>query len=495
MSHPSNFSSNKSNLVAPLLLVWLALLFRFIYIYTAPHGLQLMDVDASRYHWLGVNLLTHGVFSTASEPPLHPDHVWSPLYPLFLATIYYFTGPVPQVIAFIQAVLDSVTVAVIFQLGYQIGGRQVGLITALFYAMSPALWRFCNELLTEILFGFLLTVSLWMLGRYLFSNRHRDILLFSIFIGLAILCKPNALFVPILLLIVMAYKLFTRQRSWWQGPVIAAIVTILILLPWIIRNHLAFGRWFYTTTFEYNISYVSAVATLAHARGETVKPWTPRWWEIYSEVYHRRQAYSHSTLCDPTQSLCEGGLHLQHLTSAAIEIIQMYPTDFVISHLKGWLRSFVPQEHRFWYERLSGQSWTTLPIESNVLGNALDIAGQQHLGTAIKFIVQQRLLVLPPLALILGIGWAVSYILAAILFCIGVMTIRPRILSLIFSVTIFYITFIPGPISYIRFRLPVVPIILLLIVIGVFSLLKFLIPFMGRNQGNGSTSNHTMIIS
>lgn len=197
------FSLNKSPLTVPLFLVGLALLFRLVYIYTTPHGLQLIDIDASRYHWLAVNLLTNGIFSTASEPPLYPDHVWGPLYPLFIAGIYYFTGPIPQAVAFIQAVLDSVTVAVVFRLGYQIGGRRLGLATALLYAATPALWRFCNELLTEILFSFLLTVSLWMLVRYILNDRLYDTFLFGIFIGAATLCKPNALFIPIFLLIVM----------------------------------------------------------------------------------------------------------------------------------------------------------------------------------------------------------------------------------------------------------------------------------------------------
>ena len=88
-------------------------------------------------------------------------------------------------------------------------------------------------------------------------------------------------------------------------------------------------------------------------------------------------------------------------------------------------------------------------------------------GAASWLIVDERLLALPPLALILWIGWGVGYVVAAVFFGVGAWRLRPRILSLFIMATIFYVTVVPGPISQIRFRLPVTPLILLLVAVGV----------------------------
>jgi hypothetical protein len=81
--------------------------------------------------------------------------------------------------------------------------------------------------------------------------------------------------------------------------------------------------------------------------------------------------------------------------------------------------------------------------------------------------LRERLLALPPLALVLWAGWGAGYLIGAILFCLGAVRLSPRALSLVLVATVFYVTFLPGPISQIRFRLPVVPVIMLLAVIGI----------------------------
>jgi len=456
-------------LIAPLVIVCLAMLLRLGYIALAPRNMQFENVDARGYHWLAVNLLERRVFSMNTEPPFRSDDVRAPLYPLFVAALYSLTGPDPRVVALMQAVLDSVTVAVAFRLGQRVAGWRVGLLTALLYAFHPASWRFCNELLTEILFGLLLTASLWMFARYILSGRNRDALLCGLLSGASILCKPNVQFLPLVLLGILIHGLYTGRRAWWQGAVIVTATIGLMLLPWIVRNRVVFGRWFYTMTFEDNLAHVSAVATLAHVQGEAVAPWTPRWEAIYDDVIAQAAArYGWTTRDQSELSTRERDLRLQQITTVAGDIVRAHPADFIVAHTWSWLRSFVPQEHRFWYERLSGQRWDALPaLQGDALGRALEAARHGQLVAAVNVIIRERLLALPPLALVLWIGWGIGYLVGAILFCVGALRLKPHVLSLVFVATVFYVTFLPGPISQIRFRLPVVPVILLLAVIGV----------------------------
>lgn len=454
-------------ILAPLAIVLAALFLRLGYIAIAPGGMQFENVDAQGYHWLAVNLIERGIFSMNTEPPFRSDNVRAPLYPLFVATLYSVAGPDPRVVALAQAALDAVTVAVTFRLGRRVAGPSAGLLTALLYAFHPASWRFCNELLTEILFGSLLTASLWMFARYILAGRNRDALLCGLLSGASILCKPNVQFLPLVLLGILVHGLATGRRAWWQGAAIVTATIGLMLLPWTIRNRVVFGRWFYTMTFEDNLAHVSAVATLAHVHGEVVAPWTPRWEAIYDQVIAQAAARYGWTTRDPSElSARERDARLQQITAVAADIVHAHPVDFIVSHTASWLRSFVPQEHRFWYERITGQRWDALLQESDALGRALSAARRGQVATAVGILVRERLLALPPLALVLWVGWGAGYLVGAILFCVGALRLRPRVLSLVLVATVFYVTFLPGPISQIRFRLPVVPVILLLVVIG-----------------------------
>jgi hypothetical protein len=147
-----------------------------------------------------------------------------------------------------------------------------------------------------------------------------------------------------------------------------------------------------------------------------------------------------------------------------------HPVSFVTVHTRAVLWSFVPQEHRFWYTQLTGDLWTDLPTEGDALGRALRDIGTGNVGRALQVLVEERIRALPPLALTLWLLWGAGYAMAGVLAVWGAWRLRPRVLSLFIAATIFYVTFVPGPISGTRFRLPVTPLILLLVVVGVMNL-------------------------
>ncbi|MGC9522905.1 MAG: ArnT family glycosyltransferase [Anaerolineae bacterium] len=453
--------------IVMLALLLLATALRGSYLRSAPRGAQFGHVDAQGYHWLAINLLERGIFSMNTEPPFRADNVRAPLYPLFVAAWYAIDGPNPDFVGFVHVLLDVLTVAIVYRLGKLVAARRVGVLAALLYALNPSSWRFCNELLTEILFGLLLTLSVWMLARYILWGRNRDAWRCGVGFGFAILCKPNVQFLPLALLAIMLHGFRAGRRRWWQGAVIVAGTILLLLSPWVARNRIVFGDWFYTRTFDDNLAHVSAVATLAEVRGERVAPWSARWEEIYEDVIVRTALrYDWSVLDDRELTARERDRRLQELKAVALEILGEHPVAFVVSHTRSWLWSFVPQEHRFWYAHLTGTPWEAIPVEGDALGRALRTIGNGRVLAGIRILIRERLLALPPLALLLWVGWAIGYAVAAVLFARGALRLRPQVLPLFFVFTILYVTFVPGPISQIRFRLPVTPLILLLVAVG-----------------------------
>ncbi|MBN1261196.1 MAG: glycosyltransferase family 39 protein, partial [Anaerolineae bacterium] len=219
----------------------LALLLRAGYVTMAPQGQQFAHVDAQGYHQLAVNLLDQGMFSMNTEPPFRADNVRAPLYPLFVALWYAIDGPTLELVMLVQVLLDVLTVAILYRLGRFVAGARVGYVAALLYALNPSSWRFCNELLTEILFGLLLTGAVWMLARHLVLGRERDAWRCGVLLALAILCKPNVQFLPLTLLVILGDNLLHKRRRWWQGVVIILVTTSALLAPWVLRNRVVFG--------------------------------------------------------------------------------------------------------------------------------------------------------------------------------------------------------------------------------------------------------------
>lgn len=437
------------------------------YLVTAPRGMQFEHVDAQGYHWLAVNLLERGIFSMNTAPPFRADNVRAPLYPLFVAGWYRIAGPSPELVVLAQVLIEALTVVVLYRLGRALAGVRVGQGAALLYALNPSSWRFTNELLTEILFGLLLTSAVWMLVLVVKRGRNRDAWRCGLVFGLAILCKPNVQFLPLVLAVLLIDGVIRGRKAWWQGVVIVLATILLMLSPWVVRNRIVFGKWFYTRTFDDNVAHVSAVATLAEIRGEVVAPWSARWEELYGDIIvSAALRYGWEVTDDAHLTERERDQRLQQVETVAREIVLEHPLAFVRSHTRAWLWALVPQEHRFWYARLTGTPWESLPVEGDALGRAIQTARRSTLGEGVRLLLKERLLALPPLALTLWLGWGLMYAVAGGLLAVGALRLHPRIVTFFILATIFYVTFVPGPISQIRFRLPVTPLILLLVTVG-----------------------------
>jgi peptidoglycan/LPS O-acetylase OafA/YrhL len=139
--------------------------------------------------------------------------------------------------------LGTALVVAIGLLGRRIGGDRVGILAAVVAAVYPNLWAIDGILLPEGLFA--LMVVLVALAAYRFADRPgtgRAALLGGL-IGLAMLVRGEAVF--LLLVLALPLVLLVRRRSWAERVRWLAVVgatTVVVLLPWLIRNETAFAR-------------------------------------------------------------------------------------------------------------------------------------------------------------------------------------------------------------------------------------------------------------
>jgi len=193
----------------------------------------------------------HGEGFSFSDPRFN-QRVYAqrtPGYPLLLAA----TGANVRMARIVQAMLDTSTVLAGYLLARRWLARDAAVVAAAIVAFNPFLVYFSGLVLTETLFtamlawGMLLITSartlLWLTG--------------GIILAASTLVRPGALPLPVILAVLgaLAAKAANRRADrayhrWWSLPVGTSmlLLTILILLPWAIRNRQLLGQWIWTST-------------------------------------------------------------------------------------------------------------------------------------------------------------------------------------------------------------------------------------------------------
>ena len=198
--------------------------------------------DEANWHGVAKAFLVSGI--------LHGDAgtYWPPLYPLMLAVTYRILPGGPDAIQIVQAVLGTLTCAILYWIGRRIGGRRAGLSAAAICAVYPFFVLFSAILMAETLLVFL-TVS--ALAVFLMATDRVTAprcAVLGLTIALGALAKP----------VMLAWAVMLVPALWWFGRgspgsrvvgVGVAIATILLTIaPWTLRNFIVTGRFVPVTT-------------------------------------------------------------------------------------------------------------------------------------------------------------------------------------------------------------------------------------------------------
>lgn len=154
-----------------------------------------------------------------------------PLFPYLLA----FVGTDVLVGRLFVWVLTSAAVYVVYVLGRELYGRNVGLAAAAVLSSYQLFVFFTNKLLSEALFVTLFAASLVFLNRALNDVSPKSWLLLGFLTGLTLLTRYPA---AVLAVSYAAYILYARR---YRGFAYFIGAFVLTLLPWLIHSTLTFG--------------------------------------------------------------------------------------------------------------------------------------------------------------------------------------------------------------------------------------------------------------
>lgn len=193
--------------------------------------------DQREYLELATNLLA-GRGLVFHDPRFDADvrAYRAPGYPFFLAAL----GASPQAARAAQACLDASTALAAYLLARRWLSPGPALVAAAAVAVNPFLVYFSGLILSETLFICMLAWGMDLLVR------PRHALWGVVLLGLAVLVRPSAMLLPVVLAAAMPATLPLRRRAAWAMT--GALVVAAVLFPWAARNRLVLGGWVWTTT-------------------------------------------------------------------------------------------------------------------------------------------------------------------------------------------------------------------------------------------------------
>ncbi|MEI6776413.1 MAG: glycosyltransferase family 39 protein [Chloroflexales bacterium] len=215
-----------------------------------------------------------------------------PLYPLFLAGCIYLVDSLVQNLRLVQALISAATVPLVYLLTREVTWRSdrrtPALLAALLCALSYTLAANASELLTEALFLFGLTTALWLLLRAARTQGLAETILAGLIIGALCLLRSVALpLLPLGALWLLFREGFALPKNRFRAnrtpsppaplppgergdsaservqlplsrngrggwgvrakrmglilPLAFALATLLVVLPWTVRNYTTYG--------------------------------------------------------------------------------------------------------------------------------------------------------------------------------------------------------------------------------------------------------------
>lgn len=275
------------------------------------------------YVEVGRHLLSTGAFPTDTA-------LRTPVFPSFIALAYALFGEREWALILAQTVLGILNVGLTWSLAKQLVLSRAAHVAAVLMALSLDSISISFLILSETLFTFLLLLSLWCLVRFRHKHRIELLVLSAGLLGLAILCRPIAILLPVVLAGTLLVGTDLKARSVAGQLCLFGITTILVVTPWIWHNARGIGVRTLSSVSSVNLLFYYAARVEADLRD--IPDQLART-ELNRQLVERlRQQGSPDIEANRTRAS----------TAMAMSIIREHPLRFVLLNLRSDLRSLIP---------------------------------------------------------------------------------------------------------------------------------------------------------
>jgi len=237
-----------------------------------PHGI-FESSDSYEYHQLALNIIRYAAFSRSEHPPLEPETIRTPAYPLLLAGLYHVAGVHPRAVVPIQIALSVLTLWAGFRIASLLFGSKAGMLTAVLLALDPVSLYYSQVLLTESLFGAALTLCLLCLVQAMRTSSLRHPSWAGFWLAAATYTRPTGYYLGLLLPMAL-FVATQRSRGWRRALASAALMGIVFAVlvgGWQVRNYLATGSAAFSQAKNQYLLIAKAAAIVATRDGVSLQ--------------------------------------------------------------------------------------------------------------------------------------------------------------------------------------------------------------------------------
>jgi len=182
----------------------------------------------------GIGELTYnyGLWDWAGRP----YYFSGPIYPLFLAMIYFISSASPTDWYLYGAIANFIIVTGIITIVYfaavELFDRKVAILSVILISLLPYLYQFSMRVLPYPLLCLFILLAFVMAYR---ATRVRDWIWVGVFMALAHLTHPSGI------VVVVTFITLCSVRRNYKGLLVLISVYLCVMSPWLIRNQIVFN--------------------------------------------------------------------------------------------------------------------------------------------------------------------------------------------------------------------------------------------------------------
>ncbi|MBU0951926.1 MAG: glycosyltransferase family 39 protein [Elusimicrobia bacterium] len=218
----------------------LSLLIGLSYVLCAPPRPAGFD-DSASWDAVAWNVRSGNGFTEADG---NPTSVRPPIYPLFLASIFFAFGHNLLIVKIAQALINAFIIVFACLIALEIFNKKIAQITGILLCFYPPLIVYTGIIGSETLFTLLITIVIYAIIVGLKKENILVIVIAVLLTGVTNLCRSTLLFYPfflsvgIYLLLRKKYSFLTISRS----LILLIFITFIPVIPWTVRNYFTFGK-------------------------------------------------------------------------------------------------------------------------------------------------------------------------------------------------------------------------------------------------------------
>jgi 4-amino-4-deoxy-L-arabinose transferase-like glycosyltransferase len=219
--------------------------------------------DASLYAKMANQIIEEGVYGydTKHTGEVVKNAFVTPGHPMYLVTTFFIANTLNidqlLLVRIFNMLLSVATVLLVYLIAKKLFQKElIALSSAFLYATYFSPLHYFRTALTEIPGIFMLCLTILFFLKAFESDKTRNHILFAIFFCIAVMIRPTP--APLILLAIAAVLWKYGIKKSVRIGLLWAVGPLVVILPWVIRNYIAFGELYIFSSHAGNSLYAGS---------------------------------------------------------------------------------------------------------------------------------------------------------------------------------------------------------------------------------------------